>query len=244
MNRNKLGTLAAAACIALGLLAVAGCRTEARRDAATGCMPSLPRPVTVLAVDITEPFTPRQRELVKLVVKRSWAQVPAEGELRVHALDGGAAETVPRLVLCREPEPGLLDGPKTKEFKASVQRREHLDEAVQALAEALSASTGVSAQAQGSRLYEWASGLSGTLGGAYTARRLVLISDLRQFSPRFRNNASLPDNGVDFARFELIVVVLGEGLHAAPSPWPRLFQASGAANIEVAIDSLPGSMLR
>lgn len=228
------------------LIAVAGtgCVPKlATRDPTTGCATATPRPLTVVAIDTSDAFTERQQALLRLLLDRSWRQVPNEGEFRVYTLNGSVAEAIPALALCREARPGLLDGPKTKQYQAYLERAKRRDEAVAAEAEAITQTSGVPRSTKGSRIYEWLSALRGDLPDrTYTARQLLVASDFRQFSPQF-TNANLPAGGIDLRGFRLNVVVLGDG-RTLPERWNKLLQAAGAAPTSVEVERVPGELLQ
>lgn len=220
-----------------------GCAPAApARDSESGCSVGTQRALTVLALDASEAFTERQRQLVDLLVRRAWEAVPTDGELRLYLLSGQAQDTVPALTICKEPPLGLLDGPKTKQFKDHARRQEQRREHLARWLEQVTTAKGVAANKRASRIYEWLASVRSALPDDYSSRSLYVVSDFRQYSPRFTNR-NLPSEGVDLHGWRLNAVILGDG-QQMPKAWTLLLQGSGAAPIELSMEGLPSSLLR
>lgn len=224
-------------------LALTGCLTQPARDTTSGCLIDVAKPLTVLAVDTSEAMTPRQKELVQLLAQKVWAQVPDEGELRIYTLDGRAAEVLPRLQVCRGPQLNPLESTKSREYQVHKDREDAKAAQVAGLAHEIMAGSGVGSAVRGSRLYEFVSSVERHTQGPYASRQVILVSDMKQYSPRFASNAALPQQGLDLAGIALKVVVLGDGAQL-PQAWRRLIERSGAASIEVVQETLPAGLTR
>lgn len=221
-------------------LALPGCLSQEARDGATGCLVAS-HPLTVLAIDTSEAMTPRQKDLVHLLVERVWVQIPSDGELRVYGLDGRAAEALPRLRVCRGPQLSALESTKSRQFHEHTAREAAKADQVANLASEIVAGAGVGSQAKGSRIYEFISTIESRTQGNFTARQVILVSDMRQYSPQYGSNASLPREGLALPGIHLKVVVLGDGA-SLPKAWGRLIDGAGAASTEVALETLPASL--
>lgn len=236
---TKTRSALAAICVA----ALTGCHSQPARDGKTGCLVDAARPLTVLAIDTSESLTLRQKDLVQLLASKTWEQVPNEGELRIYTLDGRAAEVLPRLQVCRGPQFSPLESPKSRQFKDHNDREDAKATQVTALAHEIVTGSGVGSVVRGSRIFEFVSSIGSHSQGLYTARTVILVSDMKQFSPRYASNGALPQQGLDLAGIALNVVVLGDGA-PLPHAWARLIEHSGAASVEVALETLPTGLAR
>lgn len=224
-------------------IALTGCLSQPTRDATSGCVVDAARPLTILAIDTSEAMTPRQQELVRLLAEKAWKQVPNEGELRIYTLDGRAAESLPRLQVCRGPKLDPLESPKSREFKVHHEQENTKAARVSALTHDIVTGSGVGVEARGSRLFEFISSIESHSRGPYTARQLLLVSDMKQYSPRFASNAALPQQGLDLSGIALKVVVLGDGA-PLPRAWERLIEHAQTASAEVTLETLPTEFTR
>lgn len=241
--KNRIDRPSLAALVAATTAFVLGCAPAALpRDSESGCAIDTPRALTAMALDASEAFTERQRELVDLLVRRAWEAVPTDGELRLYLLTGQANDTVPALTICKEPPLGLLDGPKTKQFKDHARRQEQRRERLAEWLAQVTAGKGVAANKRASRIYEWLASIQSALPDHYSSRSMYVVSDFRQYSPRFTNR-NLPSEGVNLSGWRLNAVILGDG-QQMPKAWTQLFQGSGATPIEVTMEGLPSSLLR
>lgn len=220
----------------------AGCAPSVQpRDAATGCAQTKTRDVVVVAVDVSDAFTARQRDLLGKLLERAWLQVADDGEMRVYTLNGRVGELLPDLTQCREPPLGRLDGPKTKEFQAHAKRRQTREDAIRQVASTIAASAGVGHASRGSRIFEWLAALpAGLAADVYSSRQLFVVSDFRQYSPQFTNQ-TLPADGLNLKGYAVAAVVLGDG-RKLPAPWLRVLKGADPSSLEIASESLPGSL--
>ncbi len=234
---------ARSALAAMCVVVLTGCLSKPARDGTTGCLVDATRSLTVLAIDTSEALTERQKDLVQLLAGKVWAQVPNEGELRIYTLDGRAAEVLPRLQVCQGSKLSPLESPKSREFKVHQEQENTRAAQVAALTHEIVTNSGVGIAARGSRLFEFISSIERNSRGPYTARQVILVSDMKQYSPRFASNAALPQQGIDLSGIELKVMVLGDGA-PLPQAWGRLIERSQAASAEVTLETLPAELTR
>jgi hypothetical protein len=237
--RQRLLTVATAA--AAATFVACGGDAPPKRDTKTGCPAQAGRALVIVAVDTSDPLTERQAKLTELLLAGTWSKLAPGDELRVYTLDGRAAEVLPVHVRCKEQPLSWVDGPKTRQAREFAQRQQRANAALADLSRRITSTKGVPSQAKGSRIFEFMQSIAEHTPPGHSAKQLYLLSDMKQFSPRYRSNSQLPATGVALAGFDVSVVVLGEGA-SLPKVWNTLFAQSGAASFHVDIETLPAGV--
>lgn len=166
-------------------------------DAQTLCLKDAPPPAqTLLLVDATDRLDVRHQRRLKTIALQEAARLPRWGKLTVLSLRPDAENAPRELFSACTPGDRASANPLWENVqKLEMQKRAQFEEPLDT---ALSGARGARA-AEGSPIIE---GLHAAVNAPEfalsPARRLVLVSDLLQFSPRF----SLYEAGADWAAYQ------------------------------------------